>query len=98
MKPVLMTVADDLLVLIALERDLKQQYHNRFSIIQADSGPKGLELIKNLKLRSGLVALFLVDHRMSQMTGVEFLEHTLNIFPEAKRMLLIDYADTESVS
>jgi thioredoxin reductase (NADPH) len=97
MKPVLLTVADDPLVLIALERDLKQQYGNRFSILQADSGPKGLEIMKNLKLRNGLVALFLVDQSMPQMTGVEFLEHTLNVFPEAKRMLLIDYADTESV-
>ena len=59
-------MADDPLVLIALERDLKQQYRNRFSIIQADSGPKGLELMKNLKLRNGLVALFLVDQRMPQ--------------------------------
>lgn len=88
---------DDPLVLIAIERDLKQQYGNRFSILQADSGPQGLELIKNLKLRNGLVALFLVDQRMPQMTGVEFLQHTMNIFPEAKRILLTDYADTDSV-
>ena len=66
MKPVLLTVADDPLVLKAIERDLKQQYGNHFSILQADSGPKGLELIKNLKLRNGLVALFLVDQRMPQ--------------------------------
>jgi len=90
-------VDDDPLVLIAIERDLKQQYGNRFSILQADSGPQGLELIKNLKLRNGLVALFLVDQRMPQMTGVEFLQHTMNIFPEAKRILLTDYADTDSV-
>jgi thioredoxin reductase (NADPH) len=94
---VLLTVDDDPLVLIAIERDLKQQYGNRFSILQADSGPQGLELIKNLKLRNGLVALFLVDQRMPQMTGVEFLQHTMNIFPEAKRILLTDYADTDSV-
>ena len=88
---------DDPLALIALEHDLKQQYSNRFRILQADSGLKGLELIKQLKLRSEFVALFLVDQRMPQMTGVEFLQHALNTYPEAKSMLLTDYADTDSV-
>ena len=58
MKPVLLTVDDDPLALIALERDLKQQYSNRFRILQADSGLKGLELIKQLKLRSELLHYF----------------------------------------
>jgi thioredoxin reductase (NADPH) len=42
------------------------------------------------------VALFLVDQRMPQMTGVEFLEQASEIFPEAKRVLLTAYADTEA--
>ena len=49
MKPVLLTVDDDPLALIALARDLKQQYSNRFRILQAESGFKGLVLIKQLK-------------------------------------------------
>jgi thioredoxin reductase (NADPH) len=97
MKPVLLTVDDDPLVLVAIERDFKQQYSNRFLLLQADSGFKGLELIKQLKLRSESVALFLVDQRMPQMTGVEFLEHALNTYPEAKSMLLTDYGDTDSI-
>jgi thioredoxin reductase (NADPH) len=97
MKPVLLTVDDDPLALIAIERDLKQQYSNRFLVLQADSGLKGLELIKQLKLRSESVALFLVDQRMPQMTGIEFLVHALNTYPEAKSILLTDYGDTDSV-
>ena len=96
-KPVLLAVDDDPQVLRALERDLREQYGNRFRILRADSGQKGLELIKKLKLRNGLVALFLVDQSMPLMTGVEFLEHTMNIFPEAKRMLLTTYEDTDAV-
>ena len=34
---------------------------------------------------------------MPLMTGVEFLEHTMNIFPEAKRILLTTYEDTDAV-
>ena len=37
MKPVLLTVDDDPLVLVAIERDLKHQYSNRFLLLQADS-------------------------------------------------------------
>lgn len=53
--------------------------------------------MNQLKLRNEVVALFLVDQRLPQMTGVEFLQHTMNVFPEAKRVLLTDYADTDAV-
>jgi response regulator RpfG family c-di-GMP phosphodiesterase len=96
-KPVLLAVDDDPQVLGALERDLWQQYDNRFRIRQADSGQKGLEFIKKLKLRNGLAALFLVDQSIPLMTGVEFLQHTVNIFPEAKRVLLTTYEDTDAI-
>ena len=96
-KPVLLTVDDDPQVLIAIEHDLKKRYGNRFRILQANSGQKGLGLIKQLKLRNELVALFLVDQRMPEMTGVELLQHTMNVFPEAKRILLTHYGDTEAV-
>ncbi len=33
------------------------------------------------------VALFLVDRRMPRMSGVEFLEKALEIYPEARRAL-----------
>jgi thioredoxin reductase (NADPH) len=92
----LLTVDDDPQVLKAIERDLRQQYGNRFRILRADSGQKGLELIKKFKLRNGLAALFLVDQSMPQMNGVEYLEHTMDVFPEAKRMLLTTYADTDA--
>ncbi len=96
MKPVLLTVDDDPHVLRAIERDLRQQYGSRFRIIKADSGQKALELVKQLKLRNETLALLLVDQRMPQMSGVVFLEQAMNIFPDAKRVLLTAYADTEA--
>ena len=60
------------------------------------SGQKALGLVKQLKLRNEIVALLLVDQRMPQMTGVEFLEQSIEIFPEAKRVLLTAFADTEA--
>jgi thioredoxin reductase (NADPH) len=96
-KPVLFTVDDNPQVLKALERDLTKQYGNRFRIAQAESGQKGLEIIKQLELSNDVVALFLADQRMPQMTGIEFLGATMDIFPDAKRVFLTDYGDANAV-
>ena len=96
MRPVLLTVDDDPQVVQAIERDLRHQYGKRFRILKAESGQKALGLVKQLKLRNEIVALFLVDQRMPQISGVELLEQSIDIFPEAKRVLLTAYADTEA--
>jgi thioredoxin reductase (NADPH) len=96
MRPILLTVDDDPSVLRAIERDLRQKYGSRFRILKTDSGQKALELVKQLKLRNEILALLLVDQRMPQMSGVAFLEQAMNIFPDAKRVLLTAYADTDA--
>jgi thioredoxin reductase (NADPH) len=96
MRPVLLTVDDDANVLRAIERDLRRQYGSRFHILKIESGHKALDLAKQLKLRNETLALLLVDQRMPNMSGVAFLEEVMNIFPDAKRVLLTAYADTEA--
>jgi thioredoxin reductase (NADPH) len=96
MRPVLLIVDDDQNVLKAIERDLRPQYGSRFRILKTDSGQKALELVKQLKLRNEALALLLVDQRMPNMSGVVFVEQAMNIFPDAKRVLLTAYADTEA--
>ena len=96
MKPVILTVDDDPQVLQAIARDLRQQYGNRFRIMRADSGKTALDTLEKLKLRNETVALFLADQRMPQMSGVEFLEKGLEMYPDAKRALLTAYADTDA--
>jgi thioredoxin reductase (NADPH) len=95
-KTVIWTVDDDADVLRAVERDLRRQYGDRYKVISADSGASALEAVKQLKLRNEAVALFLVDQRMPQMSGVEFLEQAIEFYPEAKRALLTAYADTDA--
>ncbi|MGA9843956.1 MAG: FAD-dependent oxidoreductase [Nitrososphaeraceae archaeon] len=96
MRPVLLTVDDDPQVVRAVERDLRQKYGRRFRVFKSESGENALRLLKELKLRNEMLALLLVDQRMPQMSGVEFLERSMDIFPEAKRVLLTAYADTEA--
>jgi thioredoxin reductase (NADPH) len=95
-KPAILTVDDDPEVLQAIARDLRQQYGDRFRIVRADSGASAIDVVEQLKLRNESVALFLVDQRMPNTSGVEFLEQALRIFPQAKRALLTAYADTDA--
>ena len=95
-KPVILTVDDDPQVLQAVARDLRREYGSRFRVMRADSGSAALDSLKQLKLRNETVALFLVDQRMPQMSGVEFVESGMQVFPEAKRVLLTAYSDTDA--
>jgi len=95
-KPVILSVDDDAEVLQAVARDLRNEYGSRFRILRADSGATALEALQQVKLRNDPVALLLVDQRMPQMSGVEFLEQAIALFPKAKRVLLTAYADTEA--
>jgi len=95
-KPVLLTVDDDPGVSRAIERDLRRRFGSDFRVLRAESGEQGLDLLNKLKLRDDRVALLLADQRMPRMTGVEFLERAIEVYPEAKRALLTAYADTEA--
>ena len=95
-KPVLLTVDDDRQVLQAIARDLRKEYGQRWRIVRANSGTEAIEAIGELKLKNETIALFLVDQRMPQMSGVEFLEKAIEIFPQAKRVLLTAYSDTDT--
>ncbi len=95
-KPTLITVDDDFDVLRAIERDLKNHYSEEYRVLRAESGVRALELLRRLKERNDPLALLLVDQRMPQMDGVSFLEEAIKIFPDAKRVLLTAYADTDA--
>lgn len=95
-RPALLTIDDDPDVLSSIDRDLKQRYSDRFRILKADSGKAALGVLQRLKQRNETVALLLVDHRMPEMNGIETLRHAIEIYPDAKRVLLTAYADTEA--
>jgi thioredoxin reductase (NADPH) len=89
-------VDDEPQVLNAVERDLRSYYGGKYRIVKAGSGAAALDLLKRLKERDDLVALFLADQRMPGMTGTEFLAEARKIYPTAKKVLLTAYADTEA--
>ncbi|MBX7220028.1 MAG: FAD-dependent oxidoreductase [Blastocatellia bacterium] len=96
MKPVLLTIDDDLQVLRVIERDLRKRFGGQYRILRADSAAAGLDVLKQLKARDEAVALLLSDQRMPHMNGIEFLQAAKEFYPEAKSALLTAYADTDA--
>ena len=95
LKPVILAVDDDVPVLRAIERDLRARYGKEHRVVAASSGAEALEAVRQLTLRGSVISLFVIDQRMPSMTGIEFLSQAIELQPDAKRVLLTAYADTD---
>jgi thioredoxin reductase (NADPH) len=94
--PVVMAVDDDAQVLRTVQRDLRRAFGRDYRVLAADSPAVALQTAEQLLGRDEPVALFLVDQRMPGMTGVELLTRLREMIPDARRVLLTAYADTDA--
>src|SRR6202034_1899994 len=95
-RPIILAVDDDASVLEAVVQDLRRKYGQTYRILRAGSCPAALDTCTQLKERGDVVALIVSDQRMPGMAGVELLEKVQAIYPQARRVLLTAYADTEA--
>jgi thioredoxin reductase (NADPH) len=95
-RPAILVVDDEPTVLAAVSRDLRRGFGERFRVLRAGSGPQALELLRELGVRGDQVAMLIADQRMPGMPGTEYLAQARKIAPDAKRVLLTAYADTEA--
>ena len=95
-KPIIFSVDDDPAVLSAIERDLRNHYKGNYRIMKSGSPKEALDAIRQLKERGAPIAMFLVDQRMPVMTGTEVLAEAKKLYPDARKVLLTAYSDTEA--
>jgi thioredoxin reductase (NADPH) len=95
-RPAIVAVDDEPPVLAAVARDLRRGFGERFRVLRAGSGAEALELVRELRARGDQVAMLIADQRMPGMPGTEYLLQARKIVPDAKRVLLTAYADTEA--
>jgi thioredoxin reductase (NADPH) len=95
-EPVIFCIDDDPQVLRALARDLKSQYRNEYKVLSTSSVQDAFDSLLELKNKGETVSLFIADQRMPELEGVNFLVKAMEIFPEARRVLLTAYSDTEA--
>ena len=87
-KPTLLAVDDEPENLDLLERVFKEE----FQVFRAASGMEALELCTRQQF-----AVIISDQRMPEMTGVEFLQKTIDSQPDCVRIVLKAYGDREIV-
>jgi thioredoxin reductase (NADPH) len=95
-RPTILAVDDDRQVLAAVRRDLQERYARDYRVVASEGGPEALEVVEELHRRGEEVALFLVDQRMPELTGTALLLRAREHFPDARRVLLTAYADTQA--
>lgn len=71
---------------------LERLFRKKYKVFKATSGAEALEILKKEE-----ISLIISDQRMPQMTGVEFLEKSIELQPDAIRILLTGYTDIDSV-
>lgn len=95
-EPIIFCIDDDPQVLRAITRDLKAKYRKEYKVLSTSSAREALDALLELKNKGEVVAIFIADQRMPEMDGVSFLVKALEFYPEAKRVLLTAYSDTDA--
>src|ERR1700722_2638173 len=94
--PIIFSIDDDPQVLRAITRDLRTHFRNDYRILSTTSVQEALDSLLELKNKSEVVALFISDQRMPEMEGVDFLQKAREFYPDARRVLLTAYSDTDA--
>ncbi|MCI0701273.1 MAG: response regulator [Planctomycetia bacterium] len=84
----ILVVDDEAEILFSLRGLLRQE----FTLHTAESGAEALDI-----MRRHVIHVLMTDQRMPLMTGVELLQQTREVCPEAVRIVFTGYADIKAV-
>jgi thioredoxin reductase (NADPH) len=92
-RPVLLAVDDDSEALGKIERELRGRYGAHYSVVCEGSAAAGIERLREFEAAGEKVAVVLADQWMPETSGVEFLTRVREVYPTAKRALLVGWGD-----
>ena len=95
-QPIIFVIDDDVQVLRAITRDLKNKYRQDYRVLSTSSAKEILGNLLELKNKGESVAMFISDQRMPEMEGVDFLTQAMEFYDDAKKVLLTAYSDTDA--
>jgi thioredoxin reductase (NADPH) len=95
-RPVILAVDDVPAVLRPVERELCNRYRADYDLHFAESAGEALATLTAFQAAGREVALVLAGQQMRDMSGIDFLDEVRALHPEAKRSLLIGWADQAS--
>jgi serine phosphatase RsbU (regulator of sigma subunit) len=83
----ILVVDDEIANLQKLQRTLI----DRYCVLAASSGTEALEMVRT----DGTISVIVADQRMPDMSGTEFLRETLELLPDAVRIILTGFTDVD---
>ena len=91
-QPVFIVVDEDPSAVEALVSDLKRRFHTDYRVV-GETAAAALERLDALQDAGDQIALIICAESMRAMPGSELLARSRSAYPDAKRILLIDYTD-----
>ncbi len=96
-KKAILCIDDEIIVLLALTRELKMAFGSRFLYEQAIDAEQGLESVSELA-RDGIEVIFVItDWLMPGMKGDEFIEHVHERYPGINAIMITGQADQAAI-
>ena len=74
-------------------RTFKRLFRKEYDILLAESGEEGLRILQE----HAPIPIIITDQRMPEMTGIEFLDQSIQISPESIRMILTGFTDVQAL-
>ncbi len=88
-KPKILYVDDDQENLRTFRRLFRQDYH----VLLAESGETGIRVLQ----AESSIPVIVTDQRMPEMTGIEFLDKSLQISPDSIRIIITGFTDIQAL-
>ncbi len=93
----ILCVDDEAIILMAMKRELKAHFKDRFRFETALDAAEGLKIIDDLSEDGVSVILVISDWLMPGMKGDEFLMTIRSLYPDIRTIMVTGHADPQSI-